>query len=75
MSTCTPEGLDCYEDVTVEKSKCIIPCFGLFADISHVESLETSVGLNMYAGMSEEYEEYKRGWMEDIEYPQQIISM
>ena len=71
VSTCLSEGLACYENVTVDKSNCLTPCFGLFADISHLESLQTSVGLGgMY-----EYEEYKRGWKEDIEYHQQIISM
>ena len=28
----------------------------------------------MYAGLAQEYPEYKKGWNIDIEYPQQIIS-
>ena len=55
----------------MNKTECIDPCFRLFADI---EQLGGELGAMMYAGLAQEYQEYKKGWNIDIEYPQQIIS-
>ena len=64
-------GLECYEKIIGNKTECIDPCFGLFADIEH---LGGELGVMMYAGLAQQYQEYKKGWNKYIEYPQQIKS-
>ena len=76
MSICLPAGLECYENITVDKTQCINQCFGLFADIEHLDHLnihQTEFGSDIFADLEEEYKAYKRGWMKDIEYPQEIL--
>ena len=73
MSICLPAGLECYKNINVDKTQCINQCFGLFADIEHLSSHQTEFGSDIFADLVEEYEEYKRGWMKDIEYPQEIL--
>ena len=76
MSICLPAGLECFENITVDKTQCINQCFGLFADIEHLDHLnihQTEFGSDIFADLEEEYKAYKRGWMKDIEYPQEIL--
>ena len=71
--TCTPGGLECYGNITVDQSKCLNPCFGIFADITKLDNNEARFGSEVYDRLVEEYEDYKRGWNKGIVYPQKII--
>ena len=33
--TCSPTGLECYENIQVDRAECLAPCYGIFADIDH----------------------------------------
>ena len=66
-SICTPSGLDCYEKISINESTCIKPCLGLFADIGHEVHNEAP-----FESLVSQYEDYKRGWTSDVNFPQQI---
>ena len=57
----------------MNKSTCVPACFGLFADITKLGDPQDRFGSEVYTGLAEEYEDYKRGWKKDVVYPQKII--
>ena len=70
---CTPKGVECYKNMTLASSSCLIPCKGLYADIdmkSHKLDLEE---MEVFEKVLEHYEGYKRAYDEDISYPQGMI--
>ena len=90
MSICSPRGLECYENINLNKSNCLTPCFGIFADIHQsvsctcynefientlyqIEETAEEGGLFVSKEVLREYEDYKRGWSKEVDYPQQII--
>ena len=60
---CTPLGLECYQNVNIDGKKCLMQCKGIYADVDRkqvdqIENMEEMVA---------RYEEYRRGFQEDIE--------
>ena len=72
---CTPEGLECYENETYYTQSCLIPCKGIYADVTkEPKSQEKETNEEMQI-LVHEYEKYKRGGEEDITYDRAIESM
>ena len=71
-SVCTPKGIECYENITINENDCKIPCEGLYADILHIQDTDFLRESNNYQTMKREYELYKRGNMADVDYPSEL---
>ena len=57
--------MDCYKTIVLDTEKCLIPCKGLYADV-----LKDDITINgQFGKLIEEYENYKRGYENDMEYP------
>ena len=70
---CSPSGVECYGSIKLDSDKCLIPCEGIHADV-HLEHLDISKEENMeqFEKLMGNYEEYKRGYINDISYPTAI---
>ena len=62
---CTLAGIDCYRDLSNEKSKCLRGCEGLFSVLRKKEKLENAI----FESLLTRYEAYKRGFQDMIVYP------
>ena len=61
---------ECYNNVEISSEQCVLPCKGLYADISLENSGITKVeDMKKFDPLIKSYENYKRGFTKDIEYP------
>ena len=64
--------MDCYQTLNIDENKCLIPCEGIFTDISkerNEDFTENSVGMK---NIFNAYEKYKNQFLVDVEYPVSI---
>ena len=59
---------ECYGDVEKTFEQCLLPCKGLYADIS-VENSGKVEEMKKFDHLIKSYENYKRGYTKDITYP------
>ena len=61
---------ECYNNVEISSEQCVLPCKGLYADISLENSgIRKVEDMKKFDPLIKSYENYKRGFTKDIEYP------
>ena len=73
-SICSPTGLDCYAQIKTNKTACLTPFVGMFADIDHLEKHQAA-STSEFADLILAYEEYKRGNNKEVIFPQKLASI
>ena len=63
---CTPLGLECYQSVNVYAKECLTMCKGLYADVNKKADFQQMDKIENVRETVERYEDYKRGFQEDI---------
>ena len=72
---CNPAGTTCYKRVKENMEKCFIPCKGLYADVEKgLEVIKIRQDKRRFYKLIENYDKYKRGFEEDIDYPRTLSS-
>ena len=64
---CTPQGLECYQSVYVDAKECLAECKGLYADVDRKGDFKQIEQIENVGEIIAKYEEYRRGFQEDIE--------
>ena len=67
--------MECYKSVIPNGEKCVAPCEGVYADVEKELNHEKVEEMRKFDQLMANYEEYKRGYEKDINYPKEIISM
>ena len=67
--TCGPNGTDCFKNFPLN-TDCLEPCHGLYADIHrYEEGTKQMKDMKRLRTMLQEYEEYKRGYHKEVQFP------
>lgn len=69
---CNPAGAECYKSVKEDETECLTPCEGLYADVEKEADKKNLDKIRKFEKLLENYEEYKRGFEDDISYPNEI---
>ena len=72
---CDSSGIDCYHQLSVDKSNCLMPCEGIFADIWKENVDEVTANHHGMKNIFEAYENYKNQFIVDLNYPIAILGM
>ena len=56
----------------MDSSKCLTPCKGLYADVKRDIEVKKVEDSTIFNRVVENYENYKRGYIMDINYPRQL---
>jgi hypothetical protein len=62
-----PPGLECYKSVKKSSEKCIIPCKGIYADVSRGEDSEQVEEIEEFRTTLDSYKSYKSGFINRTE--------
>ena len=62
-----PPGLECYKSVKRSSEKCIIPCKGIYADVTKVEDFEKVEEIEKFRPTLKSYKNYKSGFTNGTE--------
>ena len=56
----------------MDSSKCLTPCKGLYADVERDIEVIKLEDRKLFDSVVENYENFKRGYIKDINYPKQL---
>ena len=70
---CNPSGTECYKSVKEDATKCLPPCKGLYADVEKEVLKKKLKDIRKFDKLLENYEAYKRGFVDDIYHPDKIL--
>ena len=68
---CDGNGLQCCHDVNVDRSKCLKPCFGVYADVSRVKD-DYEKNFNSWETVGQKYKMFKNMFGDNISYPSDL---
>ena len=71
----SPTGFQCFLEFPEDPNSCNLPCQGIYADIDHIKGVGRITKSKVFRAMLKEYEKYKRGDEQDVQYPELISGM
>ena len=75
QNICVPSGTECYSDLPPTIPGCTTSCHGLYADVDHEEGGGyAGQGSRQFLQALAEYQLYKDGGEEGVEYPASLVS-
>ena len=57
-----------------DPKKCLVPCKGLYSDVYKDTDFQKVEEMKNFENILASYENYKKGQLKDIEYPEEILS-
>ena len=69
---CTPLGRECYDSITQEDIKCVLPCEGIFADVDKTKTTKAEDDNEVQKKVIDEYQMYKHGFNNSGSYQIEI---
>ena len=69
---CSPNGTECYKNLRQDSGKCLMPCKGVYADVVKDMDIINVRELRKFDKLVKSYENYKRDFVKDINYPEQL---
>ena len=69
---CSTLGNECFKNIETDGENCLTPCKGLYADVTKDADILGEEIMGRFKKLIEEYDNYKRGDVVDIVYPEQL---